>query len=165
MIKSEEQPDYEVSTHPTKDQEDAMISQSIAIIGERLKREDVLVITSPNDTRNYLMLKLAEKEHEVFAVMFLDNRHQLIAYEEMFRGTIDGASVYPREVAKAALKHNAAALILAHNHPSGIAEPSQSDLNITGRLKKACAMLDIRVLDHLIVGGTSITSLAERGEL
>ena len=100
---------------------------------------------------------------EVFAVMFLNNRHQLIKYEEMFRGTIDGASVYPREVAKRALQLNAAALIVAHNHPSGVPEPSKSDERITHRLKDALGMLQIRLLDHVIVGGVDTVSMADRG--
>ena len=122
-----------------------------------------MLVTSPADTRNYLSLRLAEREAEVFCVMFLTNRHRVIAFEEMFQGTIDGASVHPREVVKAALRLNAAAVILAHNHPSGVAEPSRSDEAITRRLTDALALVDVRVLDHLIVGGSEITSLAERG--
>jgi DNA repair protein RadC len=102
-------------------------------------------------------------EREVFGCLFLDNRHRLIALEEMFLGTIDGASVHPREVVKRALKLNAAAVILAHNHPSGVAEPSQADELITARIRDALALVDIRVLDHLVVGGTTVTSFAERG--
>lgn len=124
-------------------------------------RKDVL--TSPEATRQYLSFRMAMLEHEVFAVLFLDNRHRVIRYEEMFRGTIDGSSVHPREVVKYALRCNAAALIFAHNHPSGIAEPSQADLRITQRLKEALDLIDIRVLDHIIVGGSTQTSLAERG--
>ena len=101
--------------------------------------------------------------HEVFACLFLDNRHRLMAFEELFRGTIDGASVHPREVVRRALAHNAAALILAHNHPSGIAEPSAADTRITERLRQALSLIDVRVLDHLIVGDAEVTSLAERG--
>ena len=97
--------------------------------------------------------------------MYLDNQHRLLAFEELFRGTIDGASVYPREVVKHALKHNAAALIFAHNHPSGVAEPSQADIHITQRLKQALALVDIRVLDHIIVGDAETTSLAQHGSL
>jgi DNA repair protein RadC len=101
----------------------------------------------------------------VFCVLFLTNRHRVIAFEEMFRGTIDGATVHPREVVKQALRLNAAAVILAHNHPSGVSEPSRADEAITRRLRDALALVDIRVLDHLIVGGSEITSLAERGLL
>jgi len=110
-------------------------------------------------------LHLAKREREVFAVMFLDNRHRLLAYEELFFGTIDGASVHPREVVKAALAHNAAAVILSHNHPSGVAEPSQADQRITQRLKDALGLVDVRVLDHLIVGEGEPVSFAERGLL
>jgi DNA repair protein RadC len=122
-------------------------------------------MTSPKASRDFLMAKLADREHEVFTLIYLDNRHRLIACQELFRGTIDGASVHPREVVKEALKHNAAAVILAHNHPSGVAEPSQADELITARLKDALALVDIRVLDHLIVGGCDVVSFAERGLL
>ena len=120
-------------------------------------------IRSPKDTEQYLALKLGAVEHELFCVIYLDNRHRILAFEELFRGTIDGTSVYPREVVKAALGHNAAAIILAHNHPSGVAEPSQADERITKRLKAALELVDIRVLDHLIVGDSACTSLASRG--
>ena len=101
----------------------------------------------------------------MFSVIFLDNRHRVISFEIMFRGTIDGSSVYPREVVKTALKHNAAATIFAHNHPSGDPEPSKADESITQRLKEALALVDIRVLDHLVVGSSEIVSFAERGLL
>jgi DNA repair protein RadC len=120
-------------------------------------------LSSPVQTRQFLILQYAGFEHEVFGVIFLSTRHRVIAFEMMFRGTIDGASVHPREVVKAALKHNAAAVIFSHNHPSGIAEPSQADELITRRLRDALAMVDIRVLDHLIVAGTNTMSFAERG--
>lgn len=130
---------------------------------EELKFDDVL--TSPEATRRYLALKLARSPHEIFACVFLDNRHRVIAFEEMFRGTIDGASVYPREVVKTALRHNAAAVLFAHNHPSGVAEPSSADRSITKRLVDALALVDIRVLDHLILAHDQTTSFAERGLL
>jgi DNA repair protein RadC len=126
-----------------------------------LQRGDAL--TSPADTRRFLAARLRGYAHEVFAALFLDNRHRVIAFEELFTGTIDGASVYPREVIKRALHHNAAALILAHNHPSGVAEPSRADESITRRLKEALALVDMRVLDHFIIGDGEITSLAELG--
>jgi DNA repair protein RadC len=119
--------------------------------------------TSPRITADYLRVRLSTLDHEVFCVIYLTKRHQFIACEDLFRGTIDGASVYPREVLKAALKHNAAAVILAHNHPSGVAEPSQADLDITRQLKKALDLVDIRVLDHLIIAGGDTVSFAERG--
>jgi DNA repair protein RadC len=120
-------------------------------------------LTSPRLARDYLVHHYALAEHETFVVLFLDNRHRLIESVEMFRGTIDGASVHPREVVKAALAKNAAAVILAHNHPSGVAEPSQADEVITARLREALGLVDIRVVDHLIVGGDDTVSLAERG--
>jgi DNA repair protein RadC len=126
-----------------------------------LQRGDAL--TSPDDTRRFLAARLRGYGHEVFAALFLDNRHRVIAFEELFSGTIDGASVHPREVVKRALAHNAAALILAHNHPSGVAEPSRADESITQRLREALGLVEIRVLDHLIVGDGEIVSLAERG--
>ncbi len=119
---------------------------------------------SPEDTRHYLASQLRDVPHEVFAALFLDQRHRVICYEELFRGTIDGANVYPREVVKKALQHNAAALIFAHNHPSGVAEPSQADERITHRLKDALSLVDIRVLDHFVIGD-EIVSFAERGLL
>ena len=118
-------------------------------------------LSSPKATRDYLSLKLGTLEREVFAVIFLDKRHRLISYQEMFQGTIDGASVHPREVVKEALKQNAAAVILAHPHPSGVAEPSQADEFITTRLKEALALVDIRLLDHILGGFGSVTTAAK----
>jgi len=123
------------------------------------------VLDCPPATREFLVARLRDSPHEVFCCLHLDNRHRLIAFEELFRGTIDGASVHPREVVKQALAHNAAALILAHNHPSGIAEPSQADELITRRLREALALVDIRILDHIIVADTGCLSFAERGLL
>ncbi|NNC23833.1 DNA repair protein RadC [Salinisphaera sp. USBA-960] len=122
-------------------------------------------LTDPDATRDYLRLQLVGMQHEVFACVFLDTRHRVIAFEPMFRGTIDGAAVYPREVVKTALGHNAAAIICAHNHPSGVAEPSRADRDITRRLVDALALVDIRVLDHLIFAGDTSVSLAEQGLL
>lgn len=116
-------------------------------------------------TKNYLKQRLRAYPHEVFACLFLDNQHRMIAFEELFRGTIDGASVYPREVVKQALQHNAAAVILAHNHPSGVAEPSQADIHITRRIKAALDLVDIRVLDHIIIGDHEPSSLAQLGHM
>ncbi|WP_313500242.1 RadC family protein [Stutzerimonas nitrititolerans] len=120
---------------------------------------------APGIVKEYLGAKLAGLEHEVFAVLFLDNQHRLIEYIEMFRGTIDSASVYPREVVKEALKRNAAAVILSHNHPSGHAEPSQADRTLTERLKDALGLVDVRTLDHIIVAGLERVSFAELGLL
>lgn len=128
---------------------------------EDLRQQPVL--TSPNVVREYLAVHYSGQEREVFSCLFLDSRHRLIAVEELFLGTVDGASVHPREVVKRALKLNATAVVLAHNHPSGVAEPSQADELITVRLRDALALVEIRVLDHLIVGGRTVTSLAERG--
>ncbi len=128
---------------------------------EILFRESAL--TSPAHTRSYLQVHLRDRSSECFCCLFLDNRHRPLAFEELFQGTIDGASVYPREVIKRALVHNAAALVLAHNHPSGIAEPSDADIRLTRRLSDALALVDIRVLDHMVVGDSVTVSLAERG--
>jgi DNA repair protein RadC len=122
-------------------------------------------LTSPVLVRQYLSARLRHQQREIFAVLFLDNQHRVICYEELFQGTIDGASVYPREVVKAALARNAAAVILAHNHPSGIAEPSQADKRITERLQAALELVDIRVIDHMVVGDGEVVSFAERGFL
>lgn len=142
--------------------------QATLEMGRRHLDEEVLrgeALTSSEATRRYLAARLRDRTCEVFACLFLDNRHRVIAFEELFRGTIDGASVHPREVVKHALARNAAALILAHNHPSGVAEPSQADEVITRRLKSALGLVDIRVLDHLVVGDTGCVSFAERGLL
>jgi DNA repair protein RadC len=122
-------------------------------------------IRSPADTEEFLVARLRDLPHELFCCLYLDNRHRVLAFEELFRGTIDGTSVYPREVVKQALKINAAAVILAHNHPSGVAEPSQADERITRRVKSALELVDIRLLDHLIIGDSRSTSLASRGLL
>lgn len=122
-------------------------------------------LANPRATREYLRMKLRDLPYEVFAVVYLDNRHRVLGFEELFRGTLDGANVHPREVVKRALARNAAAVILTHNHPSGLAEPSQADEHITRRLKDALALVEIRVLDHLIVGDAVCESFAERGLL
>ncbi|MBT5218640.1 MAG: DNA repair protein RadC [Woeseia sp.] len=122
-------------------------------------------IKSPADTETFLLARLRDRPHEVFCCLYLDNRHRVILFEEMFRGTIDGTSVYPREVVKMALQVNAAAVILAHNHPSGIADPSQADERITRRVKAALNLVDIRLLDHLVIGDGISISLASRGLL
>lgn len=130
---------------------------------EQLEDRDAL--TSSELTRQYLRARLRHYEHEVFACLFLDNQHRVVKLEELFRGTIDGAAVYPREVVKRCLSNNAAAVIFAHNHPSGIAEPSQADIGITQRLKVALNTIDVRVLDHIVVGRSDAISFAERGLL
>ena len=130
-------------------------------LSETLKAGPLL--GSPRATREFLSACLRDLEHEMFCCLYLDKRHRLIQFEELFRGTIDGASVHPREIVKLALRRNAAAIIIAHNHPSGIAEPSQADELITQRVKEALALVDIRLLDHVIVGDGMTVSLAERG--
>jgi DNA repair protein RadC len=122
-------------------------------------------LNSPADTRRFLQATLRDRHHEVFAALFLDTRHRVICFEELAHGTIDGASVYPREVVKKALFHNASAVIFAHNHPSGVAEPSQADIRLTRRLSDALGLLDIRVLDHFVVGEGALVSFSERGLL
>ncbi|MDX1610624.1 MAG: DNA repair protein RadC [Halofilum sp. (in: g-proteobacteria)] len=141
----------------------AVLEMARRHLDEQLLRGDAL--TSSSATRVYLQARLRDLPHEVFACLFLDNRHRVLAFEELFRGTIDGASVYPREVVKAALRHNAAAVILAHNHPSGVAEPSRADTRLTERLRDALSLVDIRVLDHLVIGEGEPVSFAERGLL
>ncbi len=122
-----------------------------------------VTIRSPADTESFLQARMRHLDHELFCCLYLDNRHRVLRFDELFRGTIDGTSVYPREVVKEALSVNAAAVILAHNHPSGVAEPSQADERITRRLKSALELVDIRLLDHLIIGDGAATSLARRG--
>jgi DNA repair protein RadC len=139
----------------------AVLEMARRHFSEVLKRGNAL--TSPEITRAYLSAQLRGYSFEVFACLFLDNQHRVIQWEELFRGTIDGASVYPREVAKRALFHHAAAVIFAHNHPSGINEPSQADRQITDKLKQALGLFDIRVLDHFIVGDGQPYSFAEHG--
>lgn len=120
-------------------------------------------IGSPGDSRQFLLARLRDRPHEVFCCLFMDNRHRVLAFDELFRGTIDNTAVYPREVVKQALARNAAAVILAHNHPSGVAEPSDADRLITRRIRDALDLVDIRLLDHFIVGDGSCVSLASRG--
>lgn len=146
---------FQESIHPNQ-----IVNLAIDILDSEIRGD---CLTSPEQTKQYLRLRLASFEHEIFACLFMDNRHRVICFEEIFRGTIDGASVYPREVVKAALKHNAAAVIFSHNHPSGVAEPSQADQAITNRLKDALSLIDVRVLDHIVVSREESVSMAERG--
>ncbi len=122
-------------------------------------------IGSPTDSREFLLANLRDRPHEVFCCLFLDNRHRVLAFDELFRGTIDAAAVYPREIVKQALTRNAAAVILAHNHPSGVADPSQSDQLITRRIRDALDLVDVRLLDHFVIGDNNCVSLASRGLL
>lgn len=140
--------------------------QAVLEMGRRhleatIKRDSAL--ESPQAVRNFLKAQLRHQPHEVFACLFLDTKHRVLAFEPLFYGTIDGASVYPRQVVKRALAHNAAALILSHNHPSGVSEPSQADRLLTERLKEALALIDVRILDHFIVGDGEPLSMVEYG--
>jgi DNA repair protein RadC len=140
------------------------VKRALSLLEKHL-REPGTSFTSACEARDWLRLQLAGLEREVFVVLHLDNQHRLLACETLFTGSIRSTEVHPREVVKAVLRHNAAAVILAHNHPSGEAEPSQADRQITDRLVNALALVDVRVLDHLIVGGLDIVSFAERGWL
>ncbi|HVH35505.1 DNA repair protein RadC [Tahibacter sp. UC22_41] len=141
----------------------AVLEVARRCLGNDLKRRSTL--RSPRDTAAFLRTRMSDYPYEVFAAVFLDNRHRVIAFEEMFRGTIDGTAVHPREVVRACLRHNAAAVIFAHNHPSGVAEPSESDREITCELREALALVGVRVLDHFIVGTESPVSMAQKGWL
>lgn len=132
-------------------------------LAERMRDQDAL--TSPRAARSYLKFKLRDLPYEVFGCLFLDTRHRPVAFEQLFRGTIDGTSVYPREVLRAALAHNAAAVIAVHNHPSGVAEPSAADRALTDRLRTALALVDVRLIDHIVVGDGELVSFSERGLL
>jgi DNA repair protein RadC len=142
---------------------DEIVTAAREIMNRKIRRGTSMA--SPKLVKDFLSVKLGSLEHETFCVMLLDKRHRLIEFVEMFRGTIDGASVYPREVVKLALAKNAAAVLCAHPHPSGVAEPSKADELITQRLKHALDLVDIRVLDHLIIAGGSVLSMAELGLL
>lgn len=140
------------------------VKRALSLLEKHL-REPRILFTSTNTVRDWLRLQLAGLEREVFIVLYLDNQHRLLACETLFTGSIKSTEVYPREVVKATLRHNAVAVILAHNHPSGKTEPSQADRQITDRLVNALGLVEVKVLDHLIVGGLDIMSFAERGWL
>ena len=168
-VKSEDSPTY-ISTTPTTStdaHDDAIIAEALSILERRLADSKArnIILTSPESVMDYLRLSLCDRPQEVFTCLFLDNRHKLIKAEEMFYGTIDGASVHPREVLRRALELRSAAVIFAHNHPSGEANPSNADFRITQRLKDALAMIDVRVLDHFIIGNGKPYSFAEHGTL
>jgi DNA repair protein RadC len=152
-------------TFPVKgtNNENAIIAEALKILKKRHRKGRK--ITCPQDTRDYLQLSLAEEKNEVFAVMYMDNRHSVIDLKMEFYGTIDGASVYPRVLVQHALELNASAVILCHNHPSGVNEPSTADIRITRRIQDALGLIDVRVLDHFIVTNTQVTSLAEIGQM
>ena len=143
--------------------QEQIIKRALRIIEARVRTGNAL--NSPSAVRDYLRLALSGKEHEVFIVLFLDAQNRVITVEEMFRGTLTMTSVYPREVVKRALHHNAGGVLFAHNHPSGVAEPSHADETLTSALKQALALVDVRVLDHFVVAGAGVLSFAERGLL
>jgi DNA repair protein RadC len=144
--------------------DDEIIAQALRILLGRLQDPGVS-LSSPGAVKDFLRLKISEYDHEVFAVLYLDVKNRLIAYEELFRGTLTHTSVYPREIVKNALKHNAASVIFSHNHPSGSVSPSEADLRLTSALRTALSTVDIRTLDHIVVAGSLTHSFAEHGEL
>jgi DNA repair protein RadC len=133
------------------------------LVSQRLRKGRVL--TSPNAVFSHLQMLLGDYQHEVFSLLMLDSKHRILAFHELFRGTLDSASVYPREVVKLCLEHNAAAVILVHNHPSGDPEPSQADLLLTRKLQDALNVVEVRTLDHIVVGNEGCVSLAEKGHI
>ena len=143
---------------PVMDSE--IVSAALGILAKRIAKGSI--IKNMEDAKKYLAVRFADLQHEVFAIVYLTNRH---ACEEIFRGTIDGASVHPREVVKSALQHNAAAILIAHPHPSGVCEPSQADELITTRIREACALVEIRLIDHIVISGDRAVSFAQLGML
>jgi DNA repair protein RadC len=153
-------------SRPEKDEhmtQDQTIRRALKILDARMRNTSVL--SSPTSVRDYLRILLHDRGHEVFVVVFMDAQHRVIACEELFRGTLTQTSVYPREVVKAALAHNAGAVVFAHNHPSGVTEPSRADELLTQALKQALALIDVKVLDHFVIAGSGSVSFAERGLL
>lgn len=140
---------------------DAILEAARAVVDQRMQRGNSF--GDPNAASAFFQAKLAGLEREVFAAVMLDTRHRMVEYAELFQGTIDGAEVHPREVVRRALRCNAAAIIVGHNHPSGSAEPSTADRAVTARLKQALALVDVRLLDHIVVGGATVTSMAALG--
>ncbi len=151
----------DVDGHYRPARAEEVLSQARRVLSQRVRRGATM--SSPQAVRDHLRLEIGALEHEVFSVLFLDAQHRIIVLKQMFRGTVTQTSVYPREVVKEALAQNAAAVILAHNHPSGAPEPSRADEYLTQTLKTALALVDVRVLDHLVVGGGDVVSFAERG--
>lgn len=145
--------------------DDQIVTQAMDILSRRLAARDADVLGSPGMVKSYLRLRVGQLGHEVFGMLLLDNQHRVLSCEELFRGTIDGCSVYPREVIKSVLDHNAAAVILYHNHPSGVVDPSRADQALTRKLKDALEVIEVRVLDHIIVSAYDSYSFAEGGIL
>lgn len=160
-MKTKEETHAEYLVTQPIDHDAAVISEALGILRRRFGRG--VAITTPASVWQYLTLEISGYEHEVFGALWMDTRHRVIEFTELFTGTIDGAGVYPREVVKRALALNAAAVIFTHNHPSGVSEPSASDKQLTQRLTLALELVDVRVLDHIIVGAEGHTSMAERG--
>lgn len=156
-VRSEERAPYDVKST----EEAEILAKAFEIMDRRVERGEPL--SDPKAAGRYFQAKLKERKQEVFAVLFLDTRHRPVGYRELFFGTIDGAEVHPREIVRAALEHNAAALIVGHNHPSGESEPSTADRVVTARLKKALTLIDVRLLDHFVIGDGPPVSLALRG--
>lgn len=156
-VESEERAGYYV------DSGEGVVALALKYIEDQWKSADSPCLVDPKASANYLKLRLSQYPYEVFACLFLDNRHCVITFEELFKGTVDGCSVHPREVVRACIKHNAAAVIFAHNHPSGNPDPSAADRAITLRLKDTLALIDVRVLDHFVIGKGDPVSLASRG--
>lgn len=159
-ISSEDRPPYGSTQEST--QGDTIIAEALQILAQRMRAPGDFM-SAPADVKNFVRLKLAGLEHEVFAVMWLDTQNRLLKYDEMFRGTLTQTPAYPRELVKQALQQNAASAILVHNHPSGACIQSRADEMITASIKSALALIDVRVLDHIIVGGVDTMSFAERG--
>jgi DNA repair protein RadC len=154
-------PPADYSAKPNRNAEDQVIRHALTILSSRVQKGDVL--NSPQQTKDYLALQLSDMKQELFCALWLNSKNQVMEFQTLFAGTIDGAPVYPREVVREAIRINAAAVIFAHNHPSGYAEPSNADKKITVRLSEALGLIDVRTLDHIIIGGASSVSLAERG--
>jgi len=168
-VRNEDPAQYLVNPEPAtepaphrSDFEDQIVYKALAILESRMRKPGP-TLTGPNHVKDFCRLKLGGLEYEVFGVLFLDVQNRLLHFEEMFRGTLTQTSVYPREVVMAALKHNAAAVILTHNHPSGSVQPSRADEALTQTLRSALALVDVRVLDHVVVGAFETLSMAERG--
>lgn len=164
LARTEDSPAYGTAPAHQLGEEDLIIANAVAILRNRLRKPGA-TMSSPADVKAFLTLHLAELKHEEFGVMMLDGQHRLIRLDMLFRGTLTQTSVYPREVLHECLEAGAAAVILTHNHPSGAPEPSRADEQITQALKAALALVDVRVLDHIVVGGTEAVSFAERGLL
>ena len=161
-MKNEDAPTYTPRNLTDTISEGEVLAKALEIIENRLRKPGE-AMTSPQSVKDYLTIKLAELEHEVFFTLWLDGQHRVIQFGSMFRGTLSQTSVYPREVVKEALRLNAGAVIFAHNHPSGMPEPSRADEMLTKTLQEALALVDVKVLDHIVVGGTTTVSFAEMG--